>query len=111
MKHAMKIISTFKIVLAITLIAFTVSCLQNKNHNQCPNQFEGTLIDMSSLDGCGWMIKLTDGSRLNPINLDDFSITLLNNNKVNLSFSENTDMMDTCMAGKIISIICISDID
>jgi len=109
----MKIFSNFYIVLFITLIAFTSSCtqLKNKNNNQCPNQVEGIMINMSNLDGCGWMIQLNDDSKLNPINLDDFSITLLDNKKIIISYTENTDMMDSCMAGKIISIICITDRD
>jgi len=107
----MKLYSNFNLVLAITLLALTSSCLEKNDKNTCPNQVEAKIIDMSSLDGCGWMIQLNDGSKLNPINLDDFSISLLDGNNIKLSYTENTEMMDICMSGKIISIICISDRD
>jgi len=64
---------------------------------------------MSGLDGCGWMVQLENQTKLNPTNLEDFNIKLENNKTINISYSENRDVMDVCMAGTIIDIICISD--
>ncbi len=102
----------FKLVLLICLIAFINSCnkIKNtKNSQQCPNQVDGKIIDMSGLDGCRWMIQLNDGSKINPINLEDFGVTLKTNNNIKISYKENKDMMTACMAGKIITILCIYD--
>lgn len=103
---------TLKLVLSIYLIAMITSCslIKNKKSNpQCPNQVSGILVDMSGLDGCGWMIQLENQSKLNPTNLEDFNISLENNKNINFSYSENSDLMNVCMAGTIVDIICITD--
>ena len=102
--------SIFRLVLSICSIAIITSCSlvkKDKSNQQCPNQVAGTLINMSGLDGCGWMIQLDNQTKLNPTNLDDFTITLKTNKKVNFTYTENKDLMSTCMAGTIIDLICI----
>jgi len=75
-----------------------------KKAKKCPDAEEGILRDLSGLDGCGWVIQLADSSRLEPINLGDFNIELVNNKPVCIRYHERTDMGSICMVGKIVEI-------
>lgn len=66
-----------------------------------PNEKEAEIVDMTGLDGCNFMIKLKDGSRLEPINLEE--IFKKNGLKVVVSY-ELYNGMSVCMAGKMIQI-------
>ena len=79
------------------------------------------VVDFTGLDGCGLMLVLKDGSRLNPEKRvyvqaprreDDplYYITLVAGEKVKISYKE-TDVMDVCMGGKNVFITCISKIE
>jgi len=80
-----------------------------------------SVVDFTGLDGCGLMLVLEDGTRLNPEKRvyvqapkreDDplYYFTLLAGEKVKISYKE-TDGMDACMAGKRVFITCISKIE
>lgn len=45
----------------------------------CKDSHHGILRDLTGLDGCGWIIQLSDSTKLEPINLDDFDIELREN--------------------------------
>jgi hypothetical protein len=77
--------------------------------------------EASGLDGCGLMLELEDGSRLNPEKRvyiqapkqeEDplYYFTLTAGEKVKISYKE-TSRMDACMAGKTVFITCITKID
>lgn len=99
--------------LLLTLVFVTSSCVTTKTTNlkteDCINSVEGTLIDMTGLDGCGWMIKLKDGKKVNPTNLKRFNITLTANKKITFSYTKNNNLVGICMAGQIVDITCIQD--
>lgn len=107
-----------KIILIFTLSVIAMSCANTKkgndmtksNNTECQNSKEGKLVNMTGLDGCGWMIELKDGGKLNPINLDDFNIKMTNGKKISLNYIEKNDMAGICMAGEIVEIKCIVEI-
>lgn len=77
--------------------------------------------DFKGLDGCGLMLELEDGTRLNPEKRvyiqapkqeDDplYYFTLTAGDKVKVTYRE-TNGMDACMAGKRVFITCITKID
>ena len=79
------------------------------------------VVDFTGLDGCGLMIVLKDGTRLNPEKRvyvqapkreDDplYYFTLVAGEKVKVSYKE-TSGADICMAGKQVFITCITKID
>jgi hypothetical protein len=48
----------------ILLIAFSIaSCTPKISSNKC--SIEGTMRDMTGLDGCGFLIELDNGTKLN----------------------------------------------
>jgi len=80
-----------------------------------------SVVDFTGLDGCGLMLVLEDGSRLNPEKRvyvqapkreDDplYYFTLAAGEKVKVSYKE-TNGMDACMAGKTVFITCITKIE
>ncbi|WP_272023293.1 hypothetical protein [Olleya namhaensis] len=101
------------LLLLLALVFVTSSCVNTKTTTlkteDCINSVEGTLIDMTGLDGCGWMIKLKDDKKVNPINLKHFNITLTANKKITFSYTKNNDLVGICMAGQIVDITCIQD--
>ncbi len=76
---------------------------------------EAVVVDMTGLDGCGFMFELADGSLLEPmaaINPEDalLGFTLQAGQRVKISW-EDTLALSTCMAGPIVTITCITVCD
>ena len=80
-----------------------------------------SVVDFTGLDGCGLMLVLKDGTRLNPEKRvyvqapkreDDplYYFTLKAGDKVKISYKE-TNGIYACMAGKPVFITCITKID
>lgn len=63
----------------------------------------GTLYDYTGLDGCGWVIKLADGTLLEPTNLADFPVTPEDGKPIFLTYTEQ-DMGSICMIGPVVQI-------
>ena len=61
-----------------------------------------TVVDMRSLDGCGFLLAKNESTLLNPLNLPD---SLSKNGKVIwVKYILRNDKMTTCMSGKTIQI-------
>ena len=82
---------------------------------------KASVVDFTGLDGCGLMLVLEDGTRLNPEKRvyiqapkreEDplYYFTLVAGEKVKIAYKE-TDNMDACMAGKTVFITCITKIE
>ncbi|HMJ69442.1 MAG TPA: hypothetical protein VK508_11120 [Cyclobacteriaceae bacterium] len=80
-----------------------------------------TVTDFTGLDGCGVMLVLEDGTRLNPERRQYFQapkieedplyyFTLTAGDKVKISYKD-VDGVDICMAGKTVFVTCITKID
>jgi hypothetical protein len=70
----------------------------------CKDSHHGILRNLTGLDGCGWIIQLSDSSKLEPINLDDFDIELKENKPVCFQFHERDDLGSYCMVGKVVEL-------
>lgn len=86
------------ILLALTLLLF--QC-KNNWENNC---VKGRLVNLAGLDGCGWVIKLDNGSTLEPVNLGDFDIKLVNDRPVCVSYHAAKGYLSICMVGDIVEI-------
>ncbi|MEE4176401.1 MAG: hypothetical protein V2I46_02710 [Bacteroides sp.] len=76
--------------------------------DKCPEGEKAVLRDYAGLDGCRWLFELEDGQRLEPVNLHQYDVELQDGLKVTITYTEATDMMSICMAGKMVNITCIS---
>ncbi|MCW3466461.1 hypothetical protein [Chitinophaga nivalis] len=70
----------------------------------------GVVKDMSTLDGCGLMIELKDGTQLNPVEFATPGFALKAGQQVKFDYTELTDHMTACMGGKTVRIECIQEV-
>jgi hypothetical protein len=100
-------------IAAICAALFAFSCSSTNNvasgggRGDC--RFEGIVMDMRGLDGCGLMIVLNDSAhtRLQPVVLTDTSFHLQPGQRVRVNYTELHDRMSNCMSGKLVRIDCI----
>lgn len=92
----------------ISILALVIITLTSCNSNvKCENCITGKLIDMSSLDGCTWLIELENGERLNPINIFEFDLEKTDGLKVYLKYEKVDNIATICMSGKAVKLFCI----
>ena len=94
-------------ILLFVLISLSLFSCNKGFSDSCENGRQGVLKNLTGLDGCGWMIQLSDTERLDPMNLHKFDIELIENRPVCVQYRELDNIMNTCMAGKIVEIISI----
>lgn len=82
---------------------FLFSC----NRTSCENAQAATIEDYTGLDGCGLVIKLQNGTVLEPTNLNDFGITPTDGMKVWIKYHEIAGG-SICMVGQIVEIDCLA---
>ena len=101
-KHFVK--SFFLFVLLSSSLTF-ISCHKDCN---CKNSVDGELKNFTGLDGCGWVIVLDDGSKLEPTNLASFNVPLVDGQKISVSYHE-IQAASICMVGKMVEIECLCE--
>lgn len=89
-------------VIGILFIAGLFAC----EKSDCTDAVKAKFKDMTGLDGCGMMIELNNGGRLEPINLEDFSIVPEDGMKIWVNYHA-TQGGSICMAGELVEIDCI----
>jgi len=95
----------FSAILVSVLASVSLFACENKNHgSRCEDAEEGILRNMSGLDGCGWIIQLSDSTKLEPTNLNVFDIELKDNKPVCVRYHELEDAASICMVGKVVEI-------
>ena len=72
--------------------------------SDCENAHYGILKNLTGLDGCAWVIQLSDSIRLEPINIEAFNIELIENKSVCVQFRERADLGSYCMVGKVVEL-------
>lgn len=94
--------------LILILLFLTTTLFSCTKDNPCANSVPASLQNLTGLDGCGWVLVLEDGSKLEPTNLDEFPINLSQGKKVNVAY-HTLEMASICMVGKIVEIDCLSE--
>lgn len=90
-----------KLVLILALPIMFLAC---EKSNDCETAQSGVLKNLTGLDGCGWIIQLSDSTKLEPVNLHKFNIELKQNRSVCVRYHERTDLGSYCMVGKVVEI-------
>ena len=70
---------------------------------------KGTVKDYTGMDGCGYVIELDNGSKLEPVKVDN-TFTFADKQRVALSYKELKDLASICMVGKMAEITSIYEI-
>ncbi len=76
----------------------------------CEYPYTGNVVDYTGLDGCGLMIELNNGDRLEPVKLPD-GFVLKEGQYLKLNYSPLTHVGSICMAGTIAHITCVAEIE
>lgn len=94
------------LIIAITIVL--AGC--NAEKNACGSDaVKATLKDFTGLDGCGWVLVLDDGSRLEPLNLGSQTIAPADGKKIWLTYKVANNSASICMVGEMVEITCISE--
>ena len=92
------------ILISILASVSLFACESKNGTGRCENAEEGILRNMSGLDGCGWIIQLSDSTKLEPTNLNVFDIELKDNKQVCVRYHELEGVASTCMIGKVVEL-------
>ncbi|MBC7424662.1 MAG: hypothetical protein H7334_14565 [Ferruginibacter sp.] len=93
-----------KLSFFLPLLMLVFSCSNTKVGT---DEYKGIVTDMTGLDGCGMMIKLDNGTSLQPVVLPQ-GFVLQKDKKVKLRYTILKDRMSTCMSGPVVQITSIS---
>lgn len=97
-----------QLILYFFIFSCCLACGTNKqtNDNSMSCKTNGTVKDYTGLDGCGLLIELENGDKLEPMEVaDDFE--LKDGQKIAFDYEEVEDVASICMVGKIVRITCI----
>jgi hypothetical protein len=102
------------LIIFIALLISLNSCgLINREEEEEPatcNTF-ATLKDLRGLDGCGFVLVLDDGQRLEfELQTPRVNFNLADGKRVKVSYKEST-RPSICMVGKTVEITCISEVN
>lgn len=103
-----------KQIIFLSLFVAMFSCKTNKssvdsNGKDC--DVIGTVKDFSTLDGCGLLIVLENGDKLNPFKINDSNFKLKANQKIKFGYKKLSEMMSICMSERaIIEITCVEEL-
>lgn len=89
------------LVFTIFLFSFT-SC--EKDNPTGLGEVEGIVRDYTGLDGCGFIIELVNGEKLEPVKVADTNFVFMDGQRVVVTYTELTDMGSYCMVGKVVKI-------
>lgn len=93
------------LIASILLFTLFSSC---RNESICPDAEKGVFKNLSDLDGCSWVIEMENGEELEPLNISDFDIQLVEDKKLWVTYEEES-AASICMVGKTVTIVCITD--
>ena len=110
------------LLLSLALLGTVTSC--QKNDLALPNACGtlATIRDLRGLDGCGFVLELENGERLEPVlnsNCWDPSyqyaptienVRFMDGKQVSIAYTVLPDRGSICMVGKVVEITCISEI-
>lgn len=96
-----------QVIVSLFFVCILIAGCNSEDSYDCENSEVGFLKDYSALDACGWIIQLSDSSKLEPINLDDFEIELNDNKRVCVRYNERQDVGSYCMVGKVVELVSI----
>lgn len=94
------------ISLCIIVLVSLSSCKTQKESGGSEGYVTGIIEDASGLDGCSWMIRLSETERLHPISFP-INFVPVDGQTIYFTYS-SVDAMTACMAGRTVEVGSIS---
>ena len=91
----------YLLVFTILLISFP-SC--EKVNPTGLGEVEGIVRDYTGLDGCGFIIELVNGDKLEPVEVIDTNFVFMDGQRVLVTYTELTNLPSICMVGIMVRI-------
>jgi hypothetical protein len=109
------------LLLSLILLGTVTSCQKNEipQPNACGTL--ATIRDLRGLDGCGFVLELENGERLEPVYDYGFcgtpplpaptidKVNFADGKRVSIAYKVLPDRGSICMTGKVVEITCISE--
>lgn len=92
------------LILTLPLLLMANRCTTDTEEVENNCNTVGLVVDMTGLDGCGLMIQLEDGKRLEVVNMPEGE-SLHAGDEVMFDY-EPADGMSICMSGEMVNITC-----
>lgn len=83
------------------------TCKQKKGGQNVECQVMGTIKDFNGTDGCGYLIVLENGEKLQPVKYASKNLEIKDGQKIKFNYEEVTDQVGICMMGKMVEVTCI----
>jgi hypothetical protein len=101
----------FLAIVVTVLLAF--SCSEKEKLDVDVKNYNGVVVDYSDLDGCGLIIELDNGDKINPIIINTPNLDLEDGQNVEISYEAIDTIATACMVGinAIVTFHNISDCD
>ncbi len=95
------------IFFAVVLLLSLGGC--DKNNPPEPDPHAGVVRDYSGLDGCGWIIEMLSGEKLEPVEMADTSFHFYDGQHVEVWYTELDSVGSYCMVGRTVRIDSIRE--
>lgn len=92
----------------ISVLSFASITLSSCQKGDCSNAVKGEFKDLTGLDGCGMVIELSNGEKIEPRNLSDFNVEPEDGKKIWVKY-HLAEGGSICMVGDIVRIDCITE--
>ncbi len=101
---------TWYFFLALTWIAISEPACKKDGaaDTGCPAGVPATFRNLTGLDGCGFVLELDNGTRLEIANPNDLAVAPVEGLKVAVEYTNRPDLASVCMVGPIVQVNCIA---
>ena len=99
-----------KLLIIGVMVSAAVAITGCNKNNGCPNNSEkATIVDSTANDSCGILIKLSDGTKLEPTNLSEYPFVNLEQGQLVWVKYKEAAGASTCGLGDIVKLKCLSE--
>ncbi|MCD6597579.1 MAG: hypothetical protein J7L04_07830 [Bacteroidales bacterium] len=93
-----------KYLIAILVLSLSLIHTAYNDAKLFLGETEGIVKDYTGLDGCGFIIELANGDRLEPAQVLDSNFVFYDGQKIVFTYTELKDVGSICMVGKIVRV-------
>ncbi len=94
--------------------AALTACWDKEKNEDCAPKCDGvpaTVRDLTGLDGCGKVLELANGRRLEPSGAEWTNFKSANGQRVIVRYEPNNHLGSICMVGQSVTVTCIQAAD